>query len=324
MLSRFSHELQRRTISLLNHCHRFTNVMSTMKWKEQIRFQAYAIKDGISKGDFTIVQTLKARRLAATQLGDPADLEESTIKVIEQVKALEIAHAEGTQDTMGEFTDKVQELKGSPPDHTAWQDAIRKHADEMKAKFAKSVDTVVDKAMDKIATLDPAAQNVAAQVYMKAADAVAGVINTAIAQIGEVLNKVIDILKGIWEGVKEAYEVVSTGVATAVSFIKGLFSVNLTSKAKQFIGRLNWPAAVTIPTTADVLAYLCVNLANKGIEYTAQTYQLEEKDGKKIIATETTIRFTGLRAGPGDDLEAIWKECVQDLGTDGHWVPIEG
>ena len=113
-----------------------------------------------------------------------------------------------------------------------------------------------------------------------------------------------------------------------VNVIKGLFTADSAGsigiKGVELIGRLNWPAAVAMSVAAAGLTYVCNQLAARGVDYHEQNIKQEDVNGKVTIVSETHIGFKKSRVSPGTQLEAIWKDCVADLGTDGHWIPVQG
>jgi hypothetical protein len=163
-------------------------------------------------------------------------------------------------------------------------------------------------------------------LYIIASSYVGDLLNVLAQQLQAVLSQVAEFFKGIWRGIKTAYDTVVGGVKAAVEFIKGIFGLDAENDVKggASIRRLNWPTAVGITVATTGLAYICGHLIERGVDFHEQTVRIEEGDGKKTIVTETHIGFKKPRLGQGKQLEAVWKDCVGDLGQDGHWIPAQG
>jgi hypothetical protein len=149
--------------------------------------------------------------------------------------------------------------------------------------------------------------------YIIASSYIGDLLNVLAQQLQAVLSQVAEFFKGIWRGIKTAYDTVVGGVKASVEFIKGIFGLDAENDVKggTFIRRLNWPTAVGITVATTGLAYICGHLIERGVEFYEQTVRIKEVDGKKTIVTETHIGFKKPRLGQGKQLEAVWKDCVR-------------
>ncbi|KAG7532024.1 hypothetical protein FFLO_03899 [Filobasidium floriforme] len=293
-------------------------------WERKIRFHTLNLQQCIISGDFGYVHAVKAHQLFNT-VDQLSVADEDTQKGEDAIVEIETANAYTMQTIMGEFTGEVEKLKQAAPDAEAWKERIIEQRNKAQKAASDAIGAASQQVLNTIEALPAESRNDAADVYIKASSYIGDLLNVLAQQLQAVLGQVAEFFKGIWRGIKTAYDTVVGGVKAAVGLITGIFGLDIETGVKggTFIGRLNWPAAVGITVATTGLAYVCGHLIERGVEFHEQTVRIEEADGKKTIVTETHIGFKKPKLGQGKQLEAVWKDCVGDLGQDGHWIPAQ-
>lgn len=292
----------------------------TPSWERLIRTHTYNLQACIRTDNYAYLHAAKAIHTLTlkTQATDVDPVVKANIDEIYE------ADAYAKQDVAEEFTTSVDKLKEEKPDADAWKKKIQDARDKAKQMADAGIDAAADQAINYISNLPSDQRDAAADISTTAMNFVMDIIETLVSQMKNVLNSVVDYLKGIWTQVQAAFVVVKSAVESGVKFIKGIFTLSTVQlpPAISFIGRLNWPAAVAVGAATAGLAYVTNQLKAKNIVYNEQIFVVKP-DGTKETTTrliQTTDISGKIHATP-ETLEQAWLSCVADLGADGHWVP---
>jgi hypothetical protein len=303
-------------------------------WEQILDMHAFEMKVSMSTGDFSYFTSLRLQDIQ-TQVDHSAILQDAAPDLGTQVNTnickLNQDACKMHQSSFEAIQGTVMSITNDPNaanNESDWEKKIDAQADAQKAAVLAAIDDCKAKAKAEIKKLPPAAQPVAANVFIQGSNVVAGVLSTFKNAVANVLSKVADFVGGIFNKITDAYNTVKDAVSGAVNTIGGffgsIFSIepedapngNREKNATLYTGLLGWPATLKLATASRALAYVQDVLADRGYDITDD----EVKKDKTGIASRTVFS-TSKGTVTLDQLSKVWEEVVDSLGKDGHYIP---
>ena len=135
---------------------------------------------------------------------------------------LNINSATANQTAMDQYKSNIEAYKSEQP--ADWKRKLEEQNEAAKAKVTKAMDDALQVAVAIIDKLPPAQQQAAANVYERGVEYVMQVFNTLVIKLKEMLNYIVDFIKGVWNALVAAKDAVVGAVTQAIDWIRGIFS----------------------------------------------------------------------------------------------------
>ncbi|KAI0869642.1 hypothetical protein GGS24DRAFT_505563 [Hypoxylon argillaceum] len=140
----------------------------------------------------------------------------------------------GEQDYK-EFSDKVERLKEEPADPQAWELKIKAAADAAKGKAEAAIDRSANDAINYIKGLPPVGRDIAGNIWAEGLTGVVTFFEEVYKGLQAVVAAIVDFFRGIWDQITNTWNTVKNAAKAAISFIKGIFSLSVSSVKHAFL-----------------------------------------------------------------------------------------
>ena len=121
------------------------------------------------------------------------------------------------------FKDSVDELKKQKPAKLDWESKLTAMAAQTKQLICAAINEGVQATIDIIQNLPSAAQDIAGNFAIECSRFINNCLGTLIQQLDAVWHAVTDFLKGVFEALGKAYDIVAHAANAAISSIANLF-----------------------------------------------------------------------------------------------------
>ncbi|KAL8659424.1 MAG: hypothetical protein Q9202_007129 [Teloschistes flavicans] len=289
-------------------------------WEAQLDYHKFHALNAIHTRDITIFKFLLAQSVAQ-QVDHIATLKEvmgddNTAKALND---LNVENCNSNDAAIVYYQGEVESKKDKNLSQDDWENLLEAQEQRAIQTVTETIHATTLKAKKVIGAIKPEARKLAANVWTEGVNIVMQVFNQLSAQLSIVLSKVADFLKGLFPAMKNACIAVDSAVKTGINFIMGTLSsaddpthVGWT----KFTGFCNWPTTIAITNISIGVTYIAKNLVDAGVRIRGQSITTSEKGGPTTTSFELLVRANF-------DAKKVFTKAVDDLGNDGHYIPLE-
>ncbi len=305
---------------------------TTVSWEQLLDHHEYQSIRAVSTKDFSFFTNLIAQRFHSGENHKATlrSLMGGEDQVGDALRQLNVDKCQTSQDAVDQYKAAVDANKDKNLKKEDWEAQLDEQEEKAVTLVREKIHKATATAKSTIEALPEEAREPAANVYLEGSNLAMQVFNTLSDQIGQLIGKVVDFLKGIFTSVTKAWNTVVDAAHSAISAIKGLFSYTShggdgtgANVVYKYVGKLNWPATVAFATATAGLTAVTTYLTNKGATIESQTVETHMGD-KKFISTTTTFKLGAPKlphASGVDPAEVLWLAAVNELDNDSHFIP---
>ncbi|KAK0508198.1 hypothetical protein JMJ35_009282, partial [Cladonia borealis] len=158
--------------------------------------------------------------------------------------------------------EEVDSLKNSKPDEPAWKAKLDAKRQEMRQKSNDAIGASFDAAADYIQELTKEQQEPTLDVFNGLTNLIAKAAEFVFRKIKELMESLVDFLRGIWDKVVTTYNSVKSFISNAISGLIGqrekLEAIQLsTRESGVFEGSITFPGSVSLGQAATMVDTTC-------------------------------------------------------------------
>ena len=189
-------------------------------WRESLQAHRDNIFFALSTENLTYIHMRSA--LAVQQASNPSlqlKAAGAPNNVELKLNAITVDCVKKQQQVFEGFKEEVESLKNSKPDEPAWKAKLDAKREEMKKESNDAIDASFDAASTYIQELPKEQQEPAATVFFGLTDLTTKAAEFVFRKIKELMESLVDFLRGIWDKVVTTYNSVKSFISTAISVL---------------------------------------------------------------------------------------------------------